>query len=1044
MDNSSDIFPFLFLAVFCIIIAVVLKYLLRYFRVDTSDSPDDEGIPLLSRADGTLQKKIKSVNDFDWSNKLSFFVNGQLHELVNPNPSLLLATFIRDVAGLKGTKLGCEEGGCGACTVVVENTQGDILAANSCLRLLCCNDGMSITTVEGVGSVSSGLSEEQKRLVQHNGTQCGFCTPGWITAMHAHLESSQAEGKSFERKDVDNYFDGNICRCTGYRPIMQAFQTFAGESKFKVPCHQPSQACSSRSSNDMEDICGQDCPSHVIPSTNEVAISKRVKKVPRLSHKSKIMQPLLFTDASSGKKFYRPLNLEQLSAVISTESSTVGIDQIKLIGGNTSVGITKYFNGTQPYYVADDYQIMVDVNQVSEMNSNNFDAVKNEITIGAALSISQTISLLKKYAANTQPLWGELSQEVNHSSIFSVTANHLSKIANTQVRNMGSWAGNLMTFLQYSSFPSDAVLAFVNAHAILVVCDNEGAIQDLPMTEFVERTKWVDFKESGKFLIAIRLKESSVSIPLSLRTVASTFKIAQREHNAHAYVNAAFNFRISSSPLQQGAPTCREARIVYGGVSTKTFIATRTERVLTNALLNAQTLSRALQALQSDLVAIGINEAFGNTSFLVSIAQNCLYQAFLRCYPPGQLPANVVSAIMPWIKPCSRGVEVYPIDRDENPLSPVGKAINKLEGPIQATGQAVYPSDEALPTNGLYGAIVFSTKCAMSLQSIDTSAALQLPSVVAVLTAADIPGTNSLSTGNPLLVEVGAVVECVGQPIAIVVAETEAAANLAAAAVKVAYSSIGQTPIVNLQEAISKQSYYTDIPADYTHTEIGDVATAFATSPYRAKGRLTAAGQCHFYMETQAAIATWENGDTVRITCGSQDISMCQSNVAAVLGLHSNQVVIQCQRAGGGFGGKITGGITNASAAALCSQKLNRTVRIFNTRTADMNMIGGREEWIADYDVCFDANGTIQGLKYQFYLDGGCAENDTIGALFMGNAWADNAYYIPNYVADSIVCKTNTPSRTSMRAPGVVQTCLFMEMVLERVASQLSDRKSVV
>lgn len=1032
MEKLREFFPGAFVVAFVVITWVVLKYLLQRWRSNTNHGDSEEGFPLL----GINGRKRKTVGDFVWSNRLTVFVNGQQHEIVNPNPSVLLATFIRETVGLKGTKLGCEEGGCGACTVIIENSDGKVVAGNSCLRLLCSNDGMSITTVEGIGSVTGGLSEEQKRLVQNNGTQCGFCTPGWITNMHAYLESNATEGKSFERKDVDNYFDGNICRCTGYRPILQAFQSFAGESRFQVACHQPGQACTSRAAADLEDICGNECPSHRSPSSTEVQITKYTKKQSK-PKKAYSVQPLLFVDGTTGKKFYRPLTLEQLSAVMFTEATSVGVDQIKLVGGNTSIGITKYFNGTQPYYVADDYQVLVDVNHVPELTVATYDAVKNELSIGASLTLTSTIKLLQQYAASSQPLWGELQQEVNHGSIFSVTAAHLQKIANTQVRNMGSWAGNLMTFLQYSTFPSDAVLAFANANAVLVICDGDGVCSDVPMADFLTTSTWADFKSTGKFLVAIKLKETTSTLPLALRTVACTFKVAQREHNAHAYVNAGFNFRVSSAVLQ-GPPTCREARIVFGGVSNKTFIATRTERVLFNASLNVQTLGRALQALQSDLVAIGLNESYDNPAFLTAIAQNCLYQAFLRCYPPGQLPPTVLSAILPWIKPCSRGAEFYPVDRDENPLSPVGKAINKLEGPIQATGQAVYPSDESLPSNGLFGAIVFSTKCAVTLQSIDASAALRLTGVTTVLTAADIPGTNSLSTGNPLLVDLGSVVECVGQPLAIVVAETEAIANLAAASIKVTYGSIGQTPITNLEEAIAKQSYFTDLPPEYTHTEIGDVNSAFASAPYRAKGRLNAAGQCHFYMEAQAAIATWENGDTVRVICGSQDLSMCQSNIAGVLGVHSNQVVVQCQRAGGAFGGKITGVITNASAAALCSQKLQRTVRIFNTRTADMNMIGGREEWIADYDVCFDANGVIQGLKYQFYIDAGCAENDTVGALFMGNAWADNAYYIPNYVADSIVCKTNTPSRTSMRAPGVVQTCLFMEMVLERVAAQLS------
>lgn len=119
----------------------------------------------------TTRRNKLQMHDIQWSNKLTIFVNGSAVTLINPNPSDLLSTFIRDSLGLKGTKLGCEEGGCGACTVVLTKSDGEIVSVNSCLRPLCTNDGLAITTVEGVGSIKSGLSVEQQRLVDKNGTR---------------------------------------------------------------------------------------------------------------------------------------------------------------------------------------------------------------------------------------------------------------------------------------------------------------------------------------------------------------------------------------------------------------------------------------------------------------------------------------------------------------------------------------------------------------------------------------------------------------------------------------------------------------------------------------------------------------------------------------------------------------------------------------------------------------------------------------------------------------------------------------------------------
>ena len=122
-------------------------------------------------------KQLQSIQDIAWSKTLTFYLNGSTVELHNPNPKVLLAHYIRDTAGLHGTKLGCEEGGCGACTVSLTKKEGT-RSINSCLRPLCANDGMGIMTVEGIGSIQAGLSVEQQSIVENNGTQCGFCTPG--------------------------------------------------------------------------------------------------------------------------------------------------------------------------------------------------------------------------------------------------------------------------------------------------------------------------------------------------------------------------------------------------------------------------------------------------------------------------------------------------------------------------------------------------------------------------------------------------------------------------------------------------------------------------------------------------------------------------------------------------------------------------------------------------------------------------------------------------------------------------------------------------
>jgi aerobic-type carbon monoxide dehydrogenase small subunit (CoxS/CutS family) len=142
---------------------------------------------------------------------IALTVNGQ-HVEVCVEPRLTLATLLRRYLRLTGTHLGCEHGVCGACTVIVD---GD--AVRSCLVLAVQGDGAEVTTVEGLAD-GENLSPLQAAFKRHHALQCGFCTPGILTTMHALLNDEP--NPSEER--VRHILSGNICRCTGYLPIVEA------------------------------------------------------------------------------------------------------------------------------------------------------------------------------------------------------------------------------------------------------------------------------------------------------------------------------------------------------------------------------------------------------------------------------------------------------------------------------------------------------------------------------------------------------------------------------------------------------------------------------------------------------------------------------------------------------------------------------------------------------------------------------------------------------------------------------------------------------
>ena len=143
--------------------------------------------------------------------KVAFEINGKPVE-IDVEPRLSLADCLRDVLGLTGTHLGCEHGVCGACTVIVDGE-----AVRSCLALAVQSDGRKIVTVEGL-SDDERLSPLQAAFRRNHALQCGFCTPGMVTTAHALL----SEEPDADADRVREVLSGNICRCTGYVPIVEA------------------------------------------------------------------------------------------------------------------------------------------------------------------------------------------------------------------------------------------------------------------------------------------------------------------------------------------------------------------------------------------------------------------------------------------------------------------------------------------------------------------------------------------------------------------------------------------------------------------------------------------------------------------------------------------------------------------------------------------------------------------------------------------------------------------------------------------------------
>jgi xanthine dehydrogenase large subunit len=364
----------------------------------------------------------------------------------------------------------------------------------------------------------------------------------------------------------------------------------------------------------------------------------------------------------------------------------------------------------------------------------------------------------------------------------------------------------------------------------------------------------------------------------------------------------------------------------------------------------------------------------------------------------------------------------------------VGSALPHESAHLHVAGAATYTDDIAEAAGTLHAALGLSPLAHARLLAVDVARLRAQPGVVAVLTAADIPGRNDCGPivhDDPILAADELV--WLGQPVFAVIATDRELARRAAALASEVIRAEPLPAVLSARAAHAAQQYV--VPP--MHLVRGDARAAIAAAPHRLQGSFSLGGQEQFYLEGQISYALPQEDRTLLLHCSTQHPSEMQQVVAHALGWHAHQVQVQCRRMGGGFGGKESQSALFACVAAVAAVKLQRPVKLRPDRDDDFLITGRRHGFEFDWDVGHDAEGRLLGAEVTLIANAGCSADLSAPVMTRALCHFDNAYWLPHVALHGYCAKTNTQSNTAFRGFGGPQGALAVEMILDSVARRL-------
>ena len=352
---------------------------------------------------------------------IRFVLNGEVIELSDVDPTRTVLQYLREDIGHIGTKEGCAEGDCGACTIALAEVDSSgarlqVRAINSCIQFLPTLDGKELITVESLRGADNSLHPVQQAMVDWHGSQCGFCTPGFIMSLFALYKNNASPS----RREVDDALAGNLCRCTGYRPIIEAANRMYSDY-------------ASRQKSD--DWLLQPCAAKAKAGSDE---KSRVDALNSLHSEESLAVDM------HGRKFFAPQSSDEMARLLEE------YPEATVLAGGTDVGL----------WVTKQHRTLDVVIYTGNVNELRVQAVtESQLEIGAAVALSDAMSVIIEHYPTLEELF--------------------LRFASPPIRNAGTLGGNIAN----GSPIGDSMPALLVLDTSLVLRKGDNS-RTLPLNDF--------------------------------------------------------------------------------------------------------------------------------------------------------------------------------------------------------------------------------------------------------------------------------------------------------------------------------------------------------------------------------------------------------------------------------------------------------------------------------------------------------------------------------------------------------------------------------